>query len=145
MGEPLVSSAGRELRSGPWTTHLLLRLRPWSATAFVVALSVLAAAVGLRVLFDCMGTTTFYFATFLPAVLIAGLLAGAPAGACAAFLSIPIVWWGFLPPMFEFSRLTPSDYRDFTMFLLESGLLIWFAQLCREAMVLQRMESSREF
>lgn len=132
------------MRSGPWTTHLLLKLKPWSPTAFVIALSVLAAAVGLRTLFDCLGTT-FYFAPFLPAVLIAGLLAGAPAGTCAAFLSIPIVWWAFLPPVFEFSRLTSADYRDFTMFLLESGLLIWFAQLCREAVILQRMESSREF
>jgi K+-sensing histidine kinase KdpD len=131
------------LRSGPWTTHLF-KLKPWSPTAFVVALCVLAAAVGLRMLFNRLGTT-FYFATFLPAVLIASLLAGAPAGACAALLSIPIVWWAFLPPMFAFSRPTPADYRDFTMFLLESGLLIWFAQLCREAMMLQQMESSGEF
>ncbi len=132
------------MRSGPWITYLFLKLKPWSPTAFIIALCVLAAAIGLRVLFDCFGTT-YYFATFLPAVLIASLLAGAPAGGCAAFLSIPIVWWGFLPPVFEFSRLTPADYTNFTMFLLESGLLIWFGQLCREAMMLQRVESSREF
>lgn len=135
---------GRALRSGPWTTHLFLKFKPWSPTAFVIALCVLAAAVGMRILFDYLGATV-YFATFLPAVLIASLFAGAPAGVCAALLSIPIVWWAFLPPVFVVSWPTPADYRNFTMFLLESGLLIWFAQLCREAMMLQQVESSREF
>jgi K+-sensing histidine kinase KdpD len=86
---------------------------------------------------------TVYFATFLPAVLFASLLAGVPAGACAALLAIPIVWWVFMPPMFEFNALTLADYNSFTLFLLGSTLLIWFAQLCREAVVaLQRVESS---
>ncbi|MGE5158369.1 MAG: DUF4118 domain-containing protein [Gemmatimonas sp.] len=132
------------MRSGSWITHLVLKLKPWSLPAFVIALSVLATAAGLRVLFDCFGAT-LYFATFLPAVLVASLLAGAPAGACAAVLSIPLVWWAFLPPVFEFRQLSAGDYRDFTMFLLGSGLLIWFAQLCREAMTLQRIESSGEY
>ncbi len=133
------------MRNGFSTIHKMLRLKPWSLPAFLVALLVLAVAIGLRMLFDCLGAT-FYFATFFPAVLLASLLAGAPAGACAALLAIPIVWWAFLPPVFEFSALTPADYNNFTMFLLGSGLLIWFAQLCREAMVaLERIQSSEEF
>jgi hypothetical protein len=108
----------------------------------VVVLSALGAAVGLRMMLDCLGATV-YFATFLPAVLLASLLAGVPAGACAALLAIPIVWWAFIPPVFEFSPLTLADYNNFTLFLLGSTLLIWFAQLCREAFVaLQRLESS---
>ncbi len=96
-------------------------------------------------LFDSFGAT-FYFATFFPAVLLASLFAGVPAGACAALLTIPIVWWAFMPPAFEFSPLSPADYRDFTMFVLGSTLLIWFAQLCREAlMTMKRIESSGEF
>ncbi|WP_024507054.1 DUF4118 domain-containing protein [Bradyrhizobium sp. ARR65] len=132
------------MRNGFSRTHLFFKLKPWSPAAFLTALSVLAVAIGLRMLFDCLGAT-LYFATFFPAVLLASLLAGVPAGACAALLSIPIVWWAFLPPVFEFSPLTPADYRDFTTFLLGSGLLIWFAQLCREAIMLQRIESSSEF
>jgi len=138
------------LRHGVNTTHRLLKLkmlqlRPWSPGAFMVALTVLGAAVALRVLLDCLGGT-FYFATFLPAVLLASLLAGVPAGACAALLTIPIVWWAFMPPVFEFNPLTPADYNNFTLFLLGSSLLIWFAQLCREALVaLQRLESSEEY
>ena len=133
------------MRHGVKTTHPILKLRPWSPAAFMVALSVLVVAAGLRVLLDYLGAT-FYFATFLPAVLLASLLAGVPAGACAAILSVPIVWWTFLPPEFEFSPLTLADYHSFTLFLLGSTLLIWFAQLCREALVaLQRLESSKEY
>ena len=108
----------------------------------MVVLSVLGAATGLRMLLECLGATV-YFATFLPAVLLASLLAGVPAGACAAILTIPIVWWGFIPPVFEFSPLTLVDYNNFTLFLLGSTLLIWFAQLCREGLVAaQRLQSS---
>ena len=127
------------------STHRILKLRPWSPAAFVVALAVLGAAAGLRVLLDSLGATV-YFATFLPAVLLTSLLAGVPAGACAALLAVPIVWWAFIPPVFEFSPLTLADYNDVTLFLLGSMLLIWFAQLCREAVTaLQRLESSEEY
>lgn len=132
------------MRNGFWISQLFLKLKPWSLSALLIALSVVAGAVGLRMLLSSLGAT-FYFATFFPAVLLASLFAGVPAGACTAVLSVSVVWWAFLPPLFAFSRLSPADYRDFTMFLLGSGLLIWFAQLCREAMTLQRMESSGEF
>ena len=146
LRHPLLSSVrGRALRTGFWTTHRILKLNPWSFPAFLIALSGLAAAIGLRVLFEFLGAT-FYFATFFPAVLLASILAGVPAGAFAALVTIPIVWWAFLPPAFEFNPLTPADYSDFTMFMLCSTLLIWFAQLCREALVaMERMESSGEF
>jgi len=133
------------LRQGVKSTHPILKLKPWSPAAFMVALFVLCAAAVLRVLLDRLGVT-FYFATFFPAVLLVSLLAGVPAGACAAILAIPIVWWTFLPPAFEFSPLTLADYHSFTLFLLGSTLLIWFAQLCREALIaLQRLESSEEY
>jgi K+-sensing histidine kinase KdpD len=144
------NAGGETLRHEVRTTHRILKLsmlklRPWSPAALLVALTVVAAAVALRELLDHLGATV-YFATFLPAVLLASLLAGVPAGACAALLAIPIVWWGFMPPVFEFSPLTLADYNNFTLFLLGSTLLIWFAQLCREALVaLQRLESTEEY
>jgi hypothetical protein len=123
----------------------MLRLKPWSFSALLVALTVVTAATALRELFDYLGAT-LYFATFPPAVLLASLLAGVPAGACAALLAIPIVWWAFLPPVFEFSPLTFADYNNFGMFLLGCTLLIWFAQLCREGLAaLERLQSSEEF
>ena len=44
---------------------------------------------------------TLYFAAFFPAILMASLLGGAPAGIFAACLMIPIVWWAFMPPIFN--------------------------------------------
>jgi K+-sensing histidine kinase KdpD len=111
----------------------------------LIALSVLTGAIAARVLFQLFGAT-FYYATFLPAVLLASLLAGVPAGTCAALLAVPIVWWAFLPPAFEFNPLTPSDYSNSTIFLLCSALLIWFSKLCREALLaLERIEASENF
>jgi K+-sensing histidine kinase KdpD len=78
------------------------------------------------------------FAGFFPAILVASLLGGAPAGIFAALVTIPIVWWAFMPPYFEFNPLTPADYDSFATFLLTSSLLIAFSQLYREALTLLR-------
>jgi K+-sensing histidine kinase KdpD len=82
--------------------------------------------------------TTLYFVAFVPAILVVSLLGGAPAGTFAALLTIPIVWWAFMPPHFEFNPLTPADYDRFSVFLLVSSLSICFAHLVREALGLIR-------
>lgn len=81
---------------------------------------------------------TPYFAGFVPAILMAGLLGGAPAGTFAAALSIPIVWWAFMPPHFEFNPLTAAEYDSLAVFLLVSSLIICFCHLFREALDLIR-------
>jgi K+-sensing histidine kinase KdpD len=136
---------GRTLPRGICTTRHLFKVSPWSLSAFLVALAVLAVAIGARLLFELLGAT-FYYATFFPAVLLASLIAGVPAGACAAVLTIPVVWWAFLPPPFEFNQLSPLDYGNLTVFLLCSTLLIWFAQLCREALIArERLSALQDF
>ncbi len=122
------------MRAMFWSIHDLLKPRPWSLPALLVVLLALAFAVAARMCLAYLGVT-LYFATFVPAVLVASLLAGLPAGALTALLTIPVVWWAFLPPTFEFNPLTADDYRSFFMFLLCSTFSIWFAQLCREAPV----------
>jgi hypothetical protein len=94
-------------------------------------------AATLQEIIASFGTTP-YFAGFVPAILVAGLLGGAPAGTFAAALSIPIVWWAFMPPHFEFNPLTKADYDRFAMFLLWSSLAVYFSHLYREALVLLR-------
>lgn len=48
-----------------------------------------------------------------------GIVAGAPAAAFAALLTVPLVWWAFIPPFFEFMRgfgasaPAPVLYREF--------------------------------
>jgi K+-sensing histidine kinase KdpD len=113
-------------------SQLAFGLRPWSISAFSLALSLLAAAILTRILLSQLGVN-FYFGTFLPAILAASFFGGVPSGIFAAVLSIPIVWWMFLPPAFVFSPLTVADYNQFAEFMLVSTLLIWFAHLCRQA------------
>jgi K+-sensing histidine kinase KdpD len=117
--------------------NVLLKLRPWSPSAFVVALLLIALAASIQEMLAIFGTN-LYFASFFPAILLASLVAGAPAGIFATALSIPIVWWAFLPPHFEFQPLTAEDYHRFAMFALGSALMISFGNLYREALALFR-------
>ena len=115
----------------------LLLLRPWSLSAFGAAFIAVAFAATMQEVFTSFGVT-LYFMAFVPAILLASLLAGAPAGTFAALLTIPIVWWAFMPPHFEFNRLSAADYDRFTIFLLVSSLMICFSHLTREALALIR-------
>jgi hypothetical protein len=53
-------------------------------------------------------------------------------------ITIPIVWWAFMPPHFEFNPLTAAEYDSFAVFVLVSSLMICFAHLYREALGLIR-------
>jgi len=119
------------------STEYRLGLRPWSLHAFLVALMAVAVAAAVQEMLAALGII-LQFATFVPAILVASLLTGVPAAALAAALSIPIVWWEFLPPRFEFNPLTAADYHSFSHFLLLSSLAIWFSHLYRQALVLLR-------
>jgi K+-sensing histidine kinase KdpD len=121
---------------GNWTDYLL-SLRPWSPYAFVAALLAVCFAAAAQEILASFGTT-LYFAAFVPAILVASLFGGAPAGTFAAVLTIPIVWWAFMPPYFEFNPLTAADYDRFAIFCLTSSLVICFCQLYREALALIR-------
>jgi hypothetical protein len=114
----------------------ILRQKPWSFRTFLAALVAVVFATTLQEVFASFGTT-LQFAAFFPAILIAGLLGGAPAGTFAAVVTIPIVWWAFMPPIFEFNPLTPSDYDRFALFLLSSSLMICFSHLYREALAIR--------
>ena len=119
-------------------TDYLLLLRPWSLPAFAAAfIAVVFAATMQEVVTVSFGATLYFFA-FVPAILAASLLAGAPAGTFAALLTVPIVWWAFMPPHFEFNPLTTADYDRFAVFLLVSALMICFSHLYREALALIR-------
>jgi len=74
-----------------------------------------------------------YFAVFLPAVFLAALFAGPPAGVLVVVITVPWVWWAFIPPILEFSTLTPADINAITAFLFSSLFLIFLADVCRAA------------
>jgi K+-sensing histidine kinase KdpD len=118
-----------------------LRLRPWSLAALLVALGALAAAIAIRVVLAELGMS-LYFATFLPAILFTALLAGVPAAAFASVSSVVIVWWAFIPPVFEFSVLTRAELHAVTLFLLSTALLIWFGHLFRTGLRIRRQKTA---
>ena len=118
-------------------TDYMFRLRPWSLPAFAAAFAAVLFAATMQEVLASFGVTP-YFAAFVPAILVVSLLGGAPAGTFATLLTIPIVWWAFMPPYFEFSPLTTEEYDRIVMFLLGSSLVISFANLCREALLLLR-------
>jgi K+-sensing histidine kinase KdpD len=105
--------------------------------ALLVALAALGAAIALRVVLAELGMSV-YFATFLPAILVTALLAGVPAAAFSTVSSVVIVWWAFIPPVFEFSALTRAELHALTLFVLSTALLIWFGHLFRIALRMRK-------
>jgi len=122
------------------------RVRPWSWQAFLLGFVVVAASAALQGICVALGAK-LYFAAFVPSIFVVGILAGAPAAAFAALLTIPLVWWAFMPPFFEVSALTRADADSINLFFLLAVLLIGLADLCRETMTINRrggLESSGE-
>jgi K+-sensing histidine kinase KdpD len=118
-----------------------LRLRPWSWAALLVALAALAAAIAMRMVLAEFGIS-LYFATFLPAILVTALLAGVPAAAFTSLAAVVIVWWAFIPPVFEFSALTRAELHAITLFLLSTTLLIWFGHLFRTGLRIRKEKTA---
>ena len=114
-----------------------LRLNPWSLPALLVAVAGLAVAIAIRMVLASLGMP-LYFCTFFPVIVATSLVAGAPAGAFTALSAVVIVWWAFMPPVFEFSPLEPADIDRFQLFLLAVSVLIWFAHLCRTVARMRR-------
>ena len=111
------------------------RVRPWSWQAFLLGFAIVAASAVVQGVCVALGAK-LYFAAFIPSIFLVGILAGAPAAAFAVLLVIPLVWWAFMPPFFEFSPLT-SDYTDsINLFFLLAVLLIGLADLCRATMAI---------
>lgn len=111
------------------------RLRPWSWQAFLVGFAVLAASAAVQGICVALGAK-LYFATFLPSIFVVGLVAGAPAAAFVALLTVPLVWWAFMPPFFQFNALSSANADSINLFFLLAVLLIGLSDLCRETMAI---------
>ena len=111
--------------------HGVPRVRPWSWQAILLGFIVVAASAALQGVCVALGAK-FYFATFLPSLFLLGLIAGTPAAIFAALLTVPLVWWAFIPPFFEFNALNSANTDSINLFCLLAVLLIGLADLCRE-------------
>ena len=99
------------------------RVRPWSWQAFLLGLVVVGLSAVLQGICVALGAK-LYFAAFLPSLFVLGLVAGAPAAAFAALLTVPLVWWAFIPPFFEFTPLSSANADSINLFCLLAVLLI---------------------
>ena len=111
------------------------RVRPWSWQAFLLGFAIVAVSAAVQGVCVALGAK-LYFAAFIPSIFLVGILAGAPAAAFAVLLIIPLVWWAFMPPFFEFSALTSAHTDSINLFFLLAVLLIGLADLCRETMAI---------
>lgn len=112
-------------------------IRPWSWQGFVLSFIVIMASSLVQAACVALGAQ-LYFAAFLPAIFVVGLLAGVPAAAFAILLVIPLVWWAFMPPLFQFSMLTRTDAESVKLFFLLGVLVAGVADLCRQMIVIVR-------
>jgi K+-sensing histidine kinase KdpD len=122
------------------------RVRPWSWQAFLLGFIVVAASAALQGVCVVLGAQ-LYFAAFLPSLFVLGIVAGAPAAVFAAVLTVPLVWWAFIPPFFEFTPLSSAGADSINLFCLLAVLLIGLADLCRASMTINsrgRLKSSGE-
>jgi hypothetical protein len=111
------------------------RVRPWSWQAFLLGFVVVGVSAVLQGICVALGAK-LYFAAFLPSLFVLGFVAGAPAAAFAALLTIPLVWWAFIPPFFQFTPLSSANADSINLFCLLAVLLIGLADLCRETMTI---------
>jgi len=113
------------------------RVRPWSWQAFLLGLVVVAMSAALQGICVALGAK-LYFVVFLPSLFVLAFVAGAPAAVFAALLTVPLVWWAFIPPVFQFNSLTSANADSINLFCLLAVLLIGLADLCRETMTIVR-------
>ncbi|MCX7307709.1 MAG: DUF4118 domain-containing protein [Afipia sp.] len=115
----------------------------WFSAIVFAAVCVFAAALA-RIALGLVGST-LPFATFFPAVLVAALFGGRVAGLVAIPMSIVIVWWAFVEPLYEFAKITDVQAANFVLFTLSSLLVVALAFAHRKIVFdLEDQERSRE-
>jgi two-component sensor histidine kinase len=116
--------------------ELSTRIRPYSIDALVIAFVCLGAATVLR-LAGSWTNSDFLFATYFPAILAAGLLAGIPAAVGVTITSTIIARLLFVPSYLHASSQNYGELVDFLMYLVSAALTISFAHYFR--VVLKRL------
>ena len=109
----------------------VLRIRPWSLYALLLALLSVGASTVLRMIFAQFGATLF-FATYFPAVLVVAVFAGVPGAVLVTALTTVIAWWAYFPPAVEFGVFTGTQIANLATFWLSAALIIWLAQVYRQ-------------
>jgi two-component sensor histidine kinase len=115
---------------------LSARIRPYSANAIIIGMICLGGATALR-LIGSWTNSDFLFATYLPSILAAGLLAGIPAAIGVTLSSAIMARLFFVPSYLHYAPQQYGEFNDFFMYLVSATLTICFAHYCR--VVLDRL------
>jgi two-component sensor histidine kinase len=115
---------------------LSTRIRPYSIDALTIALICLGAATAVRFASNWTNSD-FLFATYFPAILAAGLLAGIPAAVGVTIASAFIVRLFFVPSYLHSAPQSHGEFIDFLVYFVSATLTISFAHYCR--VVLKRL------
>jgi two-component sensor histidine kinase len=94
----------------------------------VVAVICLSAATGLRVV-GSWTNSDFLFATYIPAILAAGLIAGIPAAVGVTIASGFIIRLFFVPSYLHSDQQSYGEYIDFLMYLISAALTISYCRV----------------
>src|ERR1017187_2183928 len=93
----------------------------WSR--YVIAVLAVAAAVALRAwLLGSLGTRA-PFITFYPAVILAALCGGLPAGLLATALSAVVFGFAWMEPVSQFSIRDPADWLSLIVFAMSGAAI----------------------
>src|SRR5262245_46662987 len=105
-------------------------IKPYSWTAALIGVACLASATLIRFVAG-WASSDLRFSMYLPAILAAGLLAGAPAAIAVGIASVLIVIWAFIPPYFEFKWFTPAEQLNVFFNVIPYLITVYFAYYCR--------------
>ena len=98
-----------------------------------------AVATTLRYLLGLLWPDIIVFATYYPAILVATLVCGVPAGITATLLGAVSAWWLFISPTHQFIPLEPANAVSFVLYFLSSAVIVWAAG--RYRMIVERLHS----
>lgn len=117
--------------------------RPGSFEAYGIAIACVLAATLVRQLVDLAAPNSVYFATYVPALLIAALVGGLAAGFTATVLGGVIAWWMFLEPRFVWVVASKDHVVSMALYLFAGALIVWTANQYRE--LLRRIDEEEKY
>lgn len=130
---PLDTASDLDQRRAVCPDALVTSLPPYSARSMGVAVLCFSGAFLLQIAFRAVGGSLM-FATYFPAVLIAGLLAGLPAGIFVTVAGLLTVWWAFIPSHWAFFPLSSDHLIDMVTYLFSSGFILFVTERFREVL-----------
>ena len=111
---------------------------------YSIAVAIVLTAAVLRLVFLQALGTSFAFITFYPAVMLAALYGGLPAGALATFLGALLADYFWVEPVGSLLVTSPMDWLAIAIFVLNCLLISWMVELLQKAQAqLRRAEADR--